>query len=222
MMNVTSFLLFSSLEWFALIIFALVMYRFEVRDHIGQIIFSSFLLSLVSYMLFNVLDLAALATIVQLVFVFLFFWLLFKIPVFFAGPIVINGYLAAGVVQSSFYYFIQQFGVAVIQPATAPAFIMQTASSLILLLIARLAVKFRLGFSFVQQTEGKTKLSGTNLKLMLLTLLGYIVLAGMNFFATDHMLIIIMAVTAAFISMQYWALKKEYEAAFWHRNKESF
>ncbi|TMV49482.1 hypothetical protein FE783_13315 [Paenibacillus mesophilus] len=222
-MSVLIFLIFSMWEWFALIMLAFALYRFEIRYHLGQIVFASFLLALFSYMVFNVFELKLFATLIQPVVVFLFFWLLFKIPVFYAGIVVVNGYLAYCLVTSLIFYTIHQFGITS-YPSTLTSYITQTVSGLLVLLLARVAVKYRIGFSFVQHGREivMKNISGTNLKLLLLTIVGYIALSSFNilYYGTNNTLFILISAIVAFSLLQYWAFKKEHEAAFWRRNKK--
>jgi hypothetical protein len=220
-MNVVIFLMVSMWEWFALILLTFAMYRFEINQSIGQVVFAAFLLSLFSYMLFNVFELTLFATLIQPVVVILFFWLMFKVPVYYAGLVVINGYLAYCLVTSLIFYFIKQFGIISV-PSTPTSYATQSIAGLLVLLLARIAVKYRLGFSFVQHDRVIKNMSGTNLRLLLLTLVGYIVLSGFNmlYYGANMTLFLLISMIVAFGSLQYWTLKKEHEAAFWNRNKK--
>lgn len=220
-MNVVTFLIVSMWEWFALILLTFAMYRFDINQSIGQLVFASFLLSLFSYMLFNVFELTLFATLIQPIVVFLFFWLMFKIPVFYAGLVVINGYLAYCLITSLLYYFIQLFGI-VFTPSTPGSYIIQSFTGFIVLLLTRLILKFRLGFSFAQYGHAIKQMNGINLKLLVLTIVGYIALSSFNmlYYGANKTLIVLISMIVAFGLLQYWAFKKEYEAAFWNRNKK--
>lgn len=221
-MEVVTFLFFSMLEWFALILLTFAMYRFEVRDSIGQILFASFLLSFFSYTLFNVLDLRQFATLIQPIVVFVFFWQMFKFPVFYAGLCVVNGYLGYCLVVSLLYGILGQFGITV-TPSTPTSYVIQSLTAVIVLIIIYVILKNRLGFSFIHQRQlTKVYLSGTNLRLLLLTLVGYTVLTSFNIlYSMNHTYIIITLATISFGCLQYWTFKKEYETAYKHRPKKS-
>jgi hypothetical protein len=220
-MNVVIFLMVSMWEWFALILLTFAMYRFDINQSIGQIVFAAFLLSLFSYMLFNVFELTLFATLIQPVVVFLFFWLMFKIPVFYAGLVVINGYLAYCLVTSLLYYFIELFGI-VFTPSTPGSYIIQSFTGLLVLLLTRVILKFRLGFSFAQYGHAMKQMNGINLKLLILTIVGYIALSSFNmlYYGANKTLLVLISMIVAFGLLQYWTLKKEHEAAFWNRNKK--
>ncbi|MEF3306347.1 hypothetical protein [Paenibacillus sp. GYB003] len=213
-MNIFAFLTVSMWEWFA-------MYRFEINQYIGQLAFTAFLLALFSFMLFNVFELKMFATLIQPIVVFLFFWLMFKVPPLYSGLIAVNGYLAYCLVTSLLYFTAQRFGIA-FTPATPQCYAIQLVTGLMALLIARLFVKLRWGFSFVQAGGAAAGAAGTNAKLLLLVLVGYVSLASFNFlyYGAGHTLLMMLTMIAAFVLFQYWALKKEHEVAFWRRNKK--
>ncbi|GAA3411123.1 hypothetical protein ACFFNY_19280 [Paenibacillus hodogayensis] len=220
-MNVLIFLLVSMWEWFSVIILAFALYRFQIRDHLGQLIFASFLLALFSYMVFNVFHLVLFATLIEPIMVFLFFWLMFKIPIYYAGLVVINGYLTYCFITSFIYYGIEQFGIKT-YPSTPTAYAVQISAGLIVLLLTRLFLKLRLGFSFVQYGQEIKNMTGINKKLLLITLLGYVALSSFNFlyFGANYTVLVIIIMFVAFGLIQYWTLKKEHEAAFRLRHKK--
>ena len=65
-------------------------------------------------------------------------------------------------------------------------------------------------------------MSGTNFRLLLLTLVGYIALSSFNmlYYGANKTLIVLISMIVAFGLLQFWTLKKEHEAAFWNRNKK--
>lgn len=219
-MDVVIFLFFSMLEWFALILLTFALFRLEIRDHTGQLIFASFLLSLFSYMLFIVFDLTLFATLIQPIVVFFFFWLLFKIPVFYAGLLVVNGYLAYSLVTSLIYLSIDYLDVE-IYPGTPTSYLIQLIAGTIVFILTWIIYKLRFGYSFVQYGKD-TIISGINRKLLQLTTLGYVALASYNilYFGASKPFLVLISVVVAFALLQYWTLKKEHEAAFRRRNKK--
>lgn len=221
-MDVIAFLSVSMLEWFALVLLTFVMYRLDIRHYIGQLAFTAFLLSLCSYMLIRVLDMPVFATLAQPVFVFLFFWLMFKMPVLFAGLIAVNGYLTYCLVASLLDYVVGTFSMPF--PLAAPGtYAVRTAAALVGLLLAGLAAKFRLGFSFIPRGFEASRLSGMNARLLPLTIAGYLSLCGYSFLneGTGYAPVALAAVITAFFLAQYRAVKKEREEAFWRKSKKA-
>lgn len=217
-MDTIVFLFFSMLEWFALILLTFALFRLEIRNHIGQLIFASFLLSLLSFMLFIVFELTLFATLIQPIVVFLMFWLLFRIPVFYAGLIVVNGYLAYLLVSSVIYLTID-FLEFETYPGTPASYLTQLIAGIIVFALTWIVLHFRIGYSFIQHgTHGSP---GIHRKLVQLTILGYIALASYNmvYYGANKPLLVLIGVVVAFALLQYWTLKKEHEAAFWRRNK---
>ncbi|MDF2714899.1 MAG: hypothetical protein K0R28_1824 [Paenibacillus sp.] len=219
-MDVIIFLFFSMLEWFALILLTFALFRLEIRDHIGQLLFASFLLSLFSFMLFIVFELTLFATLIQPIVVFLFFWLLFKIPVFYAGLIVVNGYLAYLLINSIIYQVIGYIGVES-YPGTPITYLIQFIAGILVFILTWSIHKLRIGYSFVQYGNS-TNSKGINRKLLQMTILGYVALASNNmlYFGAHKPLLVLVSMAVAFALLQFWTLKKEHEAAFWRRNRK--
>lgn len=213
-MSVLWFLLFSMLEWTALIILSFTMFKIEIRGYRGQIIFTSFLLSLLSYILIVALDLVTFATFLQPPVVFMFYWQMFRIPAFYAGLIMTNGYLAYIVTTTLVYGVFQIYNIDLI-PGTAWNFLAQTLTSILALSAALLIYKFRLGYTFVPYGEHTTiKLTRINLQLLVFTIVGYLVMTCFNYFLyvlgiykQNYMII---PVILAFGALQYWVFRKEY------------
>lgn len=210
-MDVFLFLLVSTLEWFSLIVLSFTLFKFNVRWYKGQIIFSSFLLSLLSYILFEVLHFSKVATLFQPPIVFLFYWQIFRIAVFYAGLMVVNGYLGYLVINMVVFTLYRIFGV-ILLPGTPPMYLAQTISALAALLIAWLIHKYRVGFTFVPHGEhANVKFKGINLRLLLFTIIGYVATSAFNFlYLGNYTLVWIIITTVTFGLLQYWVFRKEY------------
>lgn len=220
-MNAMMFLFISMLEWNALILLTFSFYRFSIRDYAVQIGITTFLLSIISLVLFEHLDIDILATLIQPFFVFLFFWLFFKVPVYYAGLCAVNGYLGYAALQSIVFYVYELLGI-IITPGTALAYLAQAVTAIAAFILIGIAYWYRLGFSFVRQNEiTKVRLTGTNLKLLLLTFAGYGAISSFNFlyYLSDYTIIIVLLMFSAFGIIQYWTFQKEYESSHWHRTR---
>ncbi|MBD2864266.1 hypothetical protein [Paenibacillus oceani] len=220
-MSALIFLFFSMLEWIALILLTFSIYRFPMRDYAAQVGITALLLSIISLVLFEYLDIDILATLIQPLFVFLFFWLFFKVPVYYAGLCVVNGYLGYAAIQSIVFYVYELLGI-MINPGTALAYLAQAVTAAVAFIVIGFALKYRLGFSFVTPNEiTRVRLRGTNLKLLLLTFAGYGALSSFNFlyYLSDYTIIIVLLMFSAFAIIQYWTFQKEYESSHWHRTR---
>lgn len=211
-MNVLLFLLVSMLEWLALIFLSFTMFKIEIRGYRGQIAFTAFLLSLLSYILIVTLDLVTFATFLQPPVVFMFYWQMFRIPSFYAGLIMTNGYLAYILVVTLVYAAVQMFGI-VIAPDTLWNFFAQALTAVIALIISWGIYRFRLGYTFVPYGEhANVKLTKTNLYLLLFTLIGYAVMTSYNFlyFLGIYKKYIVIPIILSLGALQYWVFRKEY------------
>lgn len=210
-MNVFWFLTVSMFEWFALITLSFTTFKLEIRGYRGQLLFTSFLLSLFSYIAIVVLEMSIYSTFLQPPIVFLFLWQMFRIPAFYAGLVTTSGYLGYTVLQALLFYLLQQFNL-VILPGTFITYIGQTATAALALLLAWIIYKKRLGYTFIPYGENvSVKFSGINLKLLLFTVLGYMMMLGFNYLlASDFTLILLVILTLALLLLQYWVFRKEY------------
>ncbi|RKN77168.1 hypothetical protein [Paenibacillus ginsengarvi] len=210
-MGVLSFLGVSSLEWFALLMLSFTMFRMEIRGSRGQIAFTSFLLSLLSYILIVRLDLVTFATFLQPPIVFLFLWLMFRIPAFYAGVITTNGYLIYILLTAIIYGIAHLLGLQIVADTPA-SFAAQTLTACIALSIARFLHTFRLGYTFVPyRARANERLTKPNLRLLLVTIAGYAVITSFNFlyFLGDYKQAVLIPVIVSLALLQYGLFKKE-------------
>ncbi|MBD2864270.1 MULTISPECIES: hypothetical protein [Paenibacillus] len=212
-MEALSFMAFSMLEWFSLIILSFTMFKIEIRGFRGQIVFTSFLLSLLSYILIVALDLVGYATFLQPPIVFIFYWQMFRIPAFYAGLIMTNGYLAYIFLTSISYIVLQQLGSILVVPDTTISFANQSVTALVALLVAYAIYKYRIGYTFVPYyPNSNIKFTKINTRLLLFTIMGYLALTSFNFlyFLGNYTQFIIIPITVSLVLLQYWVLKKEF------------
>jgi len=212
-MEALSFMAFSMLEWFSLIILSFTMFKIEIRGFRGQIVFTSFLLSLLSYILIVALDLVGYATFLQPPIVFIFYWQMFRIPAFYAGLIMTNGYLAYIFLTSISYIVLQQLGSILVVPDTTISFANQSVTAIVALLVAYAIYKYRIGYTFVPYyPNSNIKFTKINTRLLLFTIMGYLALTSFNFlyFLGNYTQFIIIPITVSLVLLQYWVLKKEF------------
>lgn len=214
-MEIFLYLLFSSLEWLALVILTFAMFRFPLRGYWGQILLTSFVLSLLSHLVFKELDMRVLATLLQPPVVFLFFWQVFRIHVFYASLMTVYGYLGYLSLQLLILILMRWLGIPleIMVPDTTPMYVLQGLTILIVLMVASLLYRYRIGYSFVPDSEyAQVKLQNINLRIFILILVGYITLSIANFVAYTSslpvLLLVIVAVTLGILL--YSAQRKEY------------
>lgn len=211
-MDIIVFLLVSAFEWFSLIFLAFTIFKLEVGWYKGQIIFSSFLLALLSYLLFEVFDLTGFASLLQPPIVFLFFWQMFRIPVFYAGLMTSNGYLAYVVINAIIFNIYELLGAS-LQPGNWIVYSAQLLSGIVALLLSWLIVRLRVGFSFVPYGDrANVRLTGINLRLLLFTFIGYAVASASSYlvFLQDFTFLFLIVTATALGIFQYLIFKKEY------------
>ncbi|RKN74120.1 hypothetical protein [Paenibacillus ginsengarvi] len=220
-MGVVAFLVFSASEWVALIGLMFAMFHFPLSGYRGQILLCSFLLSLLSYLLFDVWELMMLAPMVQLPIVILCVWQIFRVHVFYASVMTTFGYMGYGFVQSLYMLVFHFIGFSFVEMQTTyAAYVIQLLSIVSSLLIAYLIYKKRLGFSFIPDSvKVKVRMKGENLWLLFLCVLGHINVAMFNYLASKgiYSFLIISVILSALL---YSAWKREESLALNYSHRE--
>ncbi|WP_028559203.1 hypothetical protein [Paenibacillus pinihumi] len=217
-MKTLLYFLFSSSEWLAMVILTFVMFKFPLRGYWGQIILTAAVMSFLSHFLFQVIDQRTLATILQPPVLFLLFWQVFRVHIFYSSLMTVYGYMGYLFVQHSVMTIFLWLGVPLEQliPNTSPLYVLQACSILIVLIAAAVLYKLRLGYTFVPDFEyAPVTLKGTNLGLLLLTIVGYLLIAISNFvsFSKGTPKLIILISFVALGVLLYYAQRKEYADA---------
>jgi len=144
------FIIASTLEYVSYFLFALVLFRFSVREHGLKFLLSSVILSFVS----NTLQIESLQDISPLVNVFLMVFLLtiiLKIRLLHALIMGIIAYIALVLVQWLLYTLLLYYGVfESFEPYTWSGFVLQGLTAFSLLAAAALIYLRKGGFSYIQ------------------------------------------------------------------------
>lgn len=214
-MKTLIYFLFSSTEWLALIVLTFAMFKLQFKGYWGQIILTAVAMSFLSHFLFIVIDKRVIATVLQPPALFLFLWQVFRIQVFYAALITVYGYLGYLFIQ--YAVMLLQLGIGVslesLVPGSGIMYVLQGISICIVLLIAWLLIKFRVGYTFVPDYEHTPfTLKGINLRLLLLILAGYCAIASSNYIAFTISIPTLLALLSYFILgvLLYYAQRKEY------------
>ncbi|PYI57331.1 hypothetical protein [Paenibacillus flagellatus] len=213
-MTIFLFLLFSALEWLALIVLTFAMFRFELKGYKWQLLFSSVLLALISYFVFDVLNLRVLATFLQPPIVFIFLWQMFRVQYFYAALMTVYGYLGYLFLQLLLYLIAQSIGVSLDEmiPNTLYAYITQSISVGATGLLAWFLFRYRIGYIFVPFSEyANVIIKGINFRLLVLILIGYAVISFSNYlvFSKGVPVFLLMAMSVILGLLLYLAQKKD-------------
>lgn len=213
-MSSVVYLSFSTLEWASLIVLAFAMFKIPLRGYWGQLLLSSFVLSLLSHFVFNSLEVRPLSTLLQPPVVFLFLWQMFRIQVFYAAMITVYGYLGYIFTQSLLIVGAKLVHIPTesIVPGSIPMYSLQFATAFTVSILAFYLYKNRLGYSFVPDCEYvSVTLRGLNLQLLLLMLAGYAYIVSTNYISfslnSPQYLSVVTFIVLAYLL--YYALKKE-------------
>lgn len=210
-MEVMRFLLFSSLEWLALFILTFAMFKFPYRGFWGQLILCSFLLSLLSYVLFDVLNMRPIAPAFQLPLVILCTWQIFRVHLFYAAIVTTYGYVAYSFLQSLYILVWKISGFTFEETLALPnGYYLQYLTILSALIIGWVIYKRRLGFTFVPDFEHvRVEFRGINLWLLVLVILGNLQVASYSLIAQRSVETVFLSGVVLLVLL-YFARKKEY------------
>lgn len=216
-MSIFIFLLVSALEWTALFLLILSMFLFPIKGYIPHIAFASIVLAQISYFLFKELQIAFVAQIIQLIVVFMFIWLMFRVHIFFSAAMAIMGYILYGLLQVIIIFifklvFINKEGIFENELASH---LIQIATVIIIYGICWVIIRNRLGFSFVPDNERqKIEIKGQNKVFLVLMFVAAIIISFgyiLTFAGFLQIILLIFLISAIFFLLMYIAIKKERE-----------
>lgn len=176
MLDFIIFTFFSCFEYLSIIYFSFVLFRLTLRHYTFHMLFIACVLSYVSYTL-RLAGFDFVAPIAQMVVLFLFIWLMFRIQVFYAFLIMLTGYLAYMLVQGVFIMALVALGWITfeqLQPNTVIGVSIQIGTVALMMMLARFIEKMRWGFDFVPHSEfAQVKIRNENLVLLIVILLSF-------------------------------------------------
>jgi hypothetical protein len=210
--DVFAFLFFSALEWLALLVLTFAIFKFQLPGYWGRLLLSAVMLSFLSHLIFVELELALYGALIQMPVVFLFFWQIFRVPVFYAWLMNVNGYVLYTLIQAVIILAYQLAGVTIV-PDSVSAFTAQSITAAIAFVISWLLIRTNWGFTFVPDTDRvRMQWNSLNIRLLVISILGYLVLSSFYFmfFAGYTPLLGLIAGLVVFGILQYLVVKREY------------
>ncbi|RXZ83330.1 hypothetical protein EBB07_05825 [Paenibacillaceae bacterium] len=172
MIDFVLFFLFSILETSAM--FYLVFKVFKIDIFVKEIVFASVIMGFISFVLRNEYHLLQLDLVIQIILMFLFIWLLFRIHIFYSIILVGMVYQIYFLIQSALFFLMDLFNLFHYQqPFTFSYSIMvlQILSASTAYSIGRIIFVKRKGFDFVpDKPAGKIVIKRQDKILMALTI----------------------------------------------------
>ncbi|NBI28654.1 hypothetical protein [Chengkuizengella marina] len=153
-MSIFWFFLFSSIEYMAFFFLMFRLFRFQPSYYVPQIVFSISLLLFVSTSMRYGFELSEFSAIAQLILICLLIWQLFNIHVFYAFVMGVSSYVFFGLIQSviALIYHLD------IEFINSDAYVGQTLTSIVALVIGELIKKYNKGFSFIPEIYSPRKI----------------------------------------------------------------
>ncbi len=211
-------IIFSTIEFSAIFVLMLAMFRYSLREYLARVIFACVILSLISYLFYNVLHIQSIAPVIQCILLILLLWLMFHIHLFYAGIMGALGYISFIFYQTVLLVIVDWLGISTLHETMnnqAYSYFMQAFSAAIIFILCFFLYRYRIGFSFVPDDERAiVKLRGLNVRLLISAFFAVVLLTMLYLFALDGLntllfLLILMLVIVIF--MLFLAIKKEIE-----------
>lgn len=149
-MTTFTFVFISIIEYVGVIVFMLALFRFPIVYYWPQIIFSSSICSMLSYIL-TVENEISFAPIIQLVVLAVCIWLMFDTPPHWSVVMCISVFSLYVVFQGGIIYFLHWVGLVpfIIHQTSISIYLIQIFCAGVCLLLAKLLTYYRMGFLFV-------------------------------------------------------------------------
>jgi len=179
-MSYAIFVAGSTIEYFSTFTLMLTLFRFQVRDRLGYLLFVAFLMSQVSYFTRLVPEIGDLSSFIQLALFVVLFRVLFRIPVYYSVIMNAAAFILGFVVQGMLVLAFGAAGVSldVIRDSMWAVLLMQLLSSALFLIMSLLLYRHEIGFNFIpkENRDAVIVIKGTNAVLLAVIIL--IVSAG--------------------------------------------
>lgn len=210
------FIFASTLEFISIFTFAMVLFRFSLRDHLPKFILSSIILSFVS----NTLQSESLQDVSPLIIVFLLFFLIsiiLRIKLLHSLIMVAISYITFSFVQWVLFTLLIHFKVyAVIEPYTWPGYSLQIFTFLTMTFVSWTVVVRKGGFGYIQSSSRFYKETFKGNKWFVIFLVtGLILLFAVNFmFLTSYhidsyLYTIAIIILSILIILIYFSIRKD-------------
>ncbi|MGG1312803.1 MULTISPECIES: hypothetical protein [Cohnella] len=150
-MNNVWFVLFSTIEATSIYTIMLTIFRYNTITYIKQIVPISILMSILSWAIWNELNISQYAPIISVVIFVIFIFYILRISLLGAALVVGTGYAAYAVVQTLLLAVFQSLGLLSIENVQSnkpDLYVLQSASALILFFASYVLYKKGYGFTF--------------------------------------------------------------------------
>ncbi|MEK3902153.1 hypothetical protein [Paenibacillus sp. FSL R7-0179] len=170
MLDFVLYMVFSILETYAMFYLAFKVFKIDIYP--VEIVFAGTIMAFVSYALRIDYKMVLTDVFIQYLLTFCFFWLLFRIHVFYAAIMTGLAYLSYMLIQSTCYFIINStFLYSVKPPFTAiSVYVLQSISVLLTSVIGFYIGKYRKGFDFVPDKQNvKVTIANREINIFLLS-----------------------------------------------------
>lgn len=215
-MSFIMFIFASTLEFISIFTFAMVLFRFPLRDHLSKFVLSSIILSFVS----NTLQSESLQDISPLIIVFLIFFLvsiILRVKLLHSLIMVAISYVTFSFVQWVLFTLLIHFKVfTAIEPYTWPGYSLQIITFLSMSLISWTVIARKGGFGYIQSNSRFYKETFRGNKWFVIFLItGLVLLFAVNvmfltsYHIDSYLYTIAIIILSILIILIYFSIRKD-------------
>lgn len=214
------FMLCTILECVTLFILMFTMFKIPIKVNVIHILFASTVISYFVFSINEVDNIANYSIILQIIVLFLFVWLMFRIQIFYAFVISCVSFITYTLVQILIFYTLRIWGIvdmSTLNEEGYAIFLLQLSSVSFTLAICSYLRNKGIGFNYVPHSEdAKVKLTKTNITLLSTVIIASFIYQSLYVIARKESLssggiawLIINSISVVILT--YYSIKKDNE-----------
>ncbi|TPG72900.1 hypothetical protein EEL32_24340 [Brevibacillus laterosporus] len=184
MVETILFYLFSLFEYLAIFTLMFALFRFELKEYLIEIVVLSLIITFFSHYLRAFLKINDFAPLILLLGLIVLFWVICRIPIFYASVMVVTSYLMYGLFQYITFTIISSFIVLSLNDIrldSESGYLLQITTIVPTLLISLGLRRMNFGFSFIPTCFVRIKFKGYNLALLITVCLAVVLFGFFNY-----------------------------------------
>ncbi|MCR8983326.1 hypothetical protein [Brevibacillus laterosporus] len=184
MIDIVLFYLFSLFEYLAIFTLMFSLFRFELKEYLTEMVVLSFIMTFFSHYLRAFLQINDFAPIVLLLVLVVLFWVIGRIPIFYASVMVVTSYLMYGVFQYTTFMILSTFIVLSLEEIrlnSEAGYLLQITTIIPTLLVSFGLRRMNLGFGFIPTGFVRIKFRGYNLALLITVCISVVLFGFFNY-----------------------------------------
>ncbi|RNB59454.1 hypothetical protein EDM57_04745 [Brevibacillus gelatini] len=221
-MDLVLFVFFSSLEYAAIVLLLLAIFRLPMKDYVVPVLAIAVLESVFSYVLRYNTHFVNFSVSLQIALMILLFIYFSRIQLFYSSIAVILSYCAYSTIQIICFaimnyigaFELEQLTKEIVEGVTLIGYILQLITVIVTLGIAVIIKRTNMGWQFIPDAHRKVSLNDPiNFALLITVITSYLLLSLMVFLSTlanrEYILVLLVFLTFCLCSLVHFSNKKE-------------